>query len=72
MFGSLIVTVTAQHEFEWHLLEAEKAATYWSEECQQEVAQYPEIEVYRASQAAQAAFCHAMIEKCMKYDQEWD
>jgi hypothetical protein len=72
VFGASKVTVAAKREFERRLLEAEKAATHWSEERQQEVARCLEIEVYGASHAAQAAFRHAMTEKRLKYDQEWD
>ena len=32
VFGALKVTVAAKWEFEWCPLEAEKAATHWSEE----------------------------------------
>jgi hypothetical protein len=69
VFGESKFTVTAKWEFEWRLMDAEKAATHWSGEHQQEVAQCLKIEVYRASWAAQAAFCQ---EKCLKYYQEWE
>ena len=36
MFGATTVTVAAKLHFEQRLLEAEKVATYWSEEYQQE------------------------------------
>jgi hypothetical protein len=72
IFGALKVTVAVQQEFERCLLEAEKAATHWSKERQQEVARRLEIEVYWASQAALAALRHAITEKHLKYDQEWN
>jgi DNA-binding transcriptional regulator YdaS (Cro superfamily) len=50
-------------------LEAVKGALYWLEVRQQEIAWSLKIYVYRASQAAQTAFVHAMTDK---YDQEWD
>jgi hypothetical protein len=47
-----------------------EVATHWSEEHQQAVAQCLEIEVYRASKAAEAAFHDTMREKHLNNDQE--
>jgi hypothetical protein len=63
VFCASKVTVTAKWEFVQCQLEAENAATQWSEERHQQDPQHLEIEVYRAIWAAQASFRHTLMEK---------